>query len=402
MAKYTTEVRSICESMADYEESHGFNDVDSIITKAAPKIFGTNWPIFDENYRLTLETLILRHYYTREISEETVGLWRLRLNDKMNMIMPYYNQLYKSATLEFNPLYDVDVFETSTRKTDTTSENTGTSDETSNINRTVEETDKKTGDETYGKGGDITDGKKGKETTTDNQTTTNDLTQTLNVNDTTDTNSTDTTNERYAGTSTGETTGKTTVDRSLDDSQWHLYSDTPQGSVIGIANAEGSVGDNTYLTNAQHDTDVLKEDTTTNTQGTTSDTASGTDEITKIGTSKVTSKGTDTTTNTGTVEVNGDGNKEYNEDTTRNYNEQGNKQYNDNGTKNITDTTNGNKNINTSGNSTINGLEDYTNHVSGKRGNMTYSKMLTEFRDTFININKMVVDELSTLFFGLW
>lgn len=109
MSKYTTEVRFICESLVGYDESKGYDSVDNIVTKAAPIIFDFNFPIFDENYRLLLEKRILKHFYTREICEETVGLWKLRLEDRLNLIMPYYNKLYESALIEFNPLEDVDV-----------------------------------------------------------------------------------------------------------------------------------------------------------------------------------------------------------------------------------------------------------------------------------------------------
>lgn len=108
MSKYTTELRFICENAAGLIESLGEGAIDDIITKAAPKIFNFSFPIFDESYRLPLEKQILRHYYTREICEETVGLWKLRLQDRLNLIMPKYNQLYESAMLEFNPMYDVD------------------------------------------------------------------------------------------------------------------------------------------------------------------------------------------------------------------------------------------------------------------------------------------------------
>ena len=108
MSKYTTELRYICESLAGYDESQGFDEVDEILRKSAPLVFSFNYPIFDQAYRLPLEMKILRHFYTREISEETYGLWKLRLQAKMNEIMPYYNQLYRTETLEFNPLYDVD------------------------------------------------------------------------------------------------------------------------------------------------------------------------------------------------------------------------------------------------------------------------------------------------------
>ena len=58
---------------------------------------------------MPLEIKILMHFYTREIGEETFGLWQLRLCDRLNVIMPYYNQLYKSELIKFNPMYDVDL-----------------------------------------------------------------------------------------------------------------------------------------------------------------------------------------------------------------------------------------------------------------------------------------------------
>lgn len=114
MSKYTTEVRFICESSAGLVESGGYSKIDEIITLAIPKVFDFEFPIFDEAYRNVLCRKILKHYYTREIGAETVGLWKHWLNTKLNEIMPYYNKLYESELLEFNPLYDVDI--TRTRK----------------------------------------------------------------------------------------------------------------------------------------------------------------------------------------------------------------------------------------------------------------------------------------------
>ena len=109
MSKYTTEVRFICENSAGLSESEGADNVDSILDKCWNKVFNFDFPIFDENYRQILCRKILKHYYTREIAHETVGRWKLALNAKLNEIMPYYNQLYKSELLEFNPFYDVDL-----------------------------------------------------------------------------------------------------------------------------------------------------------------------------------------------------------------------------------------------------------------------------------------------------
>lgn len=203
LSNYTTEVRFICETLAGYDESQGFGKVDEIIKSAMPKIFDFDFPIFDVDYKETLCCKILRHYYTREICEETVGLWKLRLETKMNEIMPYYNQLYSSEKLKFDPLID----------TDTTTE--------------------------------------------------------------------------HHGTNSGESVHR------------NMYSDTPQGSLTGVE-------DGSYLTNASKDT----------------------------------SEGS--------------------------------------------------------------GKDDYTTKFSGKTSGTSYSKMLEEYRKTFLNIDMMVIDDLKSLFFGLW
>lgn len=109
MSKYTTEVRFLCESLTGHDESEDYSSIDEIIEDALPIIFSFEFPIFDEQYRSVLETKILRHYYTREIGCETYGLWKLRLQTKLNEIMPYYNKLYESELLKYNPLYDVDM-----------------------------------------------------------------------------------------------------------------------------------------------------------------------------------------------------------------------------------------------------------------------------------------------------
>ena len=109
MAKYTTELRTICESLGGYVEGQDYSNVNEVIEKARPLIFDFDYPIFDETYRPVLENKILKRYYTREISGESFGIWKLWLNTRLNEIMPYYNKLYLSELIEFNPMYDVDL-----------------------------------------------------------------------------------------------------------------------------------------------------------------------------------------------------------------------------------------------------------------------------------------------------
>lgn len=114
LSTYTTELRYICESLAGLDESVGYSDTDDVITAAAPLIFDFTYPIFEDDYKLGLEKKIIEHYYTREIGEETVGLWKMRLRAKMREIMPYYNQLYISALQTFDPFNDTDITTTHT------------------------------------------------------------------------------------------------------------------------------------------------------------------------------------------------------------------------------------------------------------------------------------------------
>ena len=136
MSKYTTEVRFICEVNSGLDESVGYSKIEDVITGAIPKIFDFDFPIFDESYRGVLERKILKHFYTREICEETVGLWKLRLNTRLNEIMPYYNKLYKSELLEFNPLYTDNLTRTRTTKLNSKREtgNNGEVDTANNSN----------------------------------------------------------------------------------------------------------------------------------------------------------------------------------------------------------------------------------------------------------------------------
>lgn len=235
MSKYTTEVRYICEHFSGLTESVGYNDVEQVIKNCLPKVFDFNFPIFDESYRSVLETKILRHYYTREIGLETVGLWKLKLSTKLNEIMPYYNKLYKSELIEFNPLYDVDL--TRERKI----EGKGTKDTENGENRS---------------------GSNNTETTQNNDST---------VEETDGDN----------GTTTGTANG--TQNQNTNGNGTNMYSDTPQGAITDLQAGR-------YLTNATIDSATntfagASSDTTTqtteNTKNSTVDTSGSVDGTTE-------------------------------------------------------------------------------------------------------------------------
>lgn len=291
MSKYTTEVRFICETAAGYTESVGYDLVEQTIQKAIPKVFNFDFPMFDESYRNVLCTKILKHYYTREICEETVGLWKLRLNTRLNEIMPYYNQLYKSELLEFNPFYDVDI----------TTKNDGNKTENTSVSENDTEDKSGSGDSSR--------------ESNDNSTTKNTATN--------------------AFTNNSTTTNK--------DTQKDLYSDTPQGSLKNVENE-------TYLTNARKIANDKSE----------------------VGTNTGSGNGTDNTEYKDTFSE--ENSNSYSENTSRSKN----------GSTNLTST------------------DAYIQTVKGKNGGASYSKLLDEFRKTFINIDVQIIDNLNDLFFGLW
>ena len=219
MSLYTTEVRYICEEAAGLEESVGEKSVNEILDEVWDKVVPQKWPIFDENYRAVLTKKILKHYYTREIAFETVGLWKLKIETKLDEIMPYYNELYMTKMLKFDPFRDVDYYREHAGKDSGSHDDTGTRGNTN----------------------------------------------------------------------------------------WNVYSDTPQGALTNVANE-------TYLTDAR----------------------------------KITDNGS------------------------------------------------------TSNSGTYNNTDEYLDHVYGKMNTKSYMALLKELRDTIINIDMMIINDLKDLFFMLW
>ena len=340
MSKYTTEVRYLCEVEYGATTSKGFSLIDDIITTAAPKIFNFDFPIFDENYRLLLEKKILMHYYTREICEETVGLWKLRLQDKLNLIMPYYNQLYSSELLEFNPFYDTD-YTRDGNKSDEGQRTNNESESRQSYEEGVDEIKQNTVAESN------TVNSSNSFTNTEN-TSANENVSSSNTLDNS-TNSKNTNEESSNSTTSNSTAGK--VDK---------YSDTPQGSIQNID---------------------LTNDAYSATSDTTSSGVSNSESSTQASTSE---------------------NETFTGNTNNSSNSSGNNISSVDDNKTLNSTKNNSTDTAKYKTGTVSNSEEYFERVVGKRGTISNSKLLKEFRETFLNIDKMVIEELNDLFFGLW
>lgn len=392
MSKYTTEVRFICEHSAGLAESVGYNSVDSVLDASREKVFDFDYPIFDEAYRTTLEKKILKHYYTREICCETVGLWKLFLNRKMNEIMPYYNQLYKSALIEFNPLYDVDLTTTHQRVNNGENESNRAINETGKYNENSSEATLESAKGNYSEctGGAESETSNG--TFKENDTYGENKSKTNNI-------ITDETTNKSDNTATNQTSSESNHSETSNESankndHWEYFSDTPEGGINGLAGLN-------YLTNATHVTD----DGTGTTSGSETDGSKDTTtEILANGetvgerNSNTTENGVDTTSSD-RVKSSED-NKILSKDTLSSTSGDTDKLTNRDNSKSTS--SDNSKDINESNNETIKNIEDYMEHVVGKRGSMSYSKMLEEFRKTFLNIDMLVINDLRDLFLNLW
>lgn len=255
MAMYTIELRTVIASLLNLNEQESYDKMESLCAQAAPLIFKFDYPIFDTNYKSALEQKILRQFYLREIAVTPFGRWNIMLNNKLNEIMPYYNQLYESQLLKLDPFNNVNYKRSYDRN------NNGATDTTSRSNET------------------------------------------------------------------GTTTIDTSTNGTSSDTGKNIYkhSDTPQGTV---ANLEAG----TYMTDANI-TDANNTVTTDN----------------KANTVDSTNRDTDVTANV-----------------------------------------------------TINNLEKYSEQIVGKNNAESYSILLKEFRETFLNIDQMILEELESLFFSMY
>lgn len=261
MSKYTTELRYILEDLAGLDQSEGYNSINTVINNSRAKLFDFDYPIFDTAYKPVLETKILKHFYTREIGAETLGLFKLYLDSKMNEIMPYYNQLYNSQLLEFDPFIDTAYKVNQDKKDSGVTNDVGNNKSVTEDHGTVNTT--------------------GAKTTQDTETKTDTFTDTKN---TSETNSSE-------ADSTGSSTA--TVTGTKTGSSTDLYSDTPQGAITGL-----EAGD--HLTNAR----LISNTETENTRTETTASTHGEDTATKTGSETLNHTGSENGTLNGNEQTN--------------------------------------------------------------------------------------------------
>jgi hypothetical protein len=129
MATFTMRLKDVIELEGGDLDELGSTEVAAICGLA-------DYPLTDSAKRAELNTKIVRHYFNQEIGRETIEMWRMAMSVKMAEIMPYYDELYKSLDIEFDPISTVDITTTTEGTTNQTNQNTGTSHtENENVNK---------------------------------------------------------------------------------------------------------------------------------------------------------------------------------------------------------------------------------------------------------------------------
>lgn len=422
MSQYTTQLRYILENPMWTDERLGLG----------------NYPIFDESYRANLNQKIKDFYYFEEIAYETPARFCFKLRQKMNLIMPYYNKLYQSELLKIEPFLNISteneliekvvsaLKELSNKKTDITK----------NITSTSEKSDK----------GEITDienvtNNDTSEVTSKNELSVNSNSETISNNSVEENGDTVTTyNSKTVDTRDLSVVDKNTIEKNNsntgensksydnyseqvtsntsennNDTQKEVTSDTPNGLLdnfnmnsfkyadsakINSVDNKKKIEENSdkSITGKIIDSNTVVSSETSTTNNTNTD--SGTITTDKSGHDDVSIKNhiTNSTSKEEKSEVNSSI-TDFNENVNENFT--GKKEITSNSLNNI----NSNDKIDEINNlidEILRSLDNNTdkNSINKQKGftGVTMSKMLIEFRESFINIDMMIIEELKDLF----
>lgn len=236
MAQATVELRTLIESLS-------FN------------LFDFSYSFDDKNFKSDLEKSVTDFFYDYEIGFETPDMFKRKFQARWNRNIAYYNELYNTTVLDYNPLQNLSITEvldnlvkTDTAQTSTisdTTQGTTTNEGTQNTDQTVTNntTSTTTGDNKSSDypqqpiaGGDYL---QGEQTTNSTQANTGDVTTSHDVTDnhTINSNGSSSTN----GTLNNDGTVQTNSTKTLDGLQGTTYQALIQSKRDLIINIKNQV-----------------------------------------------------------------------------------------------------------------------------------------------------------------
>lgn len=357
MSSYTMQLRTLIEQPTQYETGLSAREKIEI---GRTQLFDFDYPIFDVAYKKTFETNFIRKFYMREIGFETDGLFKFQLETWLLINMPYFNKMFESELIEFDPL----------------------------VNSSVDVTHNKIGNKIQN---DVVDGTKnsiGNETknSIENQTSTatgqsdslgSEISNVVENQTSSTTGQSDSTGS--SDTVASETTSDTSTGSKTEDNfERDLKTNNPDTRLAITTNdGEGVIE---YASSIEEETVNNSESTTNNSDGNrnttsgtdTTDSATTSSSLTadSTGDSSVNRTDANTTSSSGTIDSTGD--------TTLD--------------RTVNDTTKDTLSSN------INDVEDFIQHRAGKIGIQTYSEMVMKYRTSFLRIENEIHNEMQELF----
>lgn len=123
MAKYTMELREVCNYVGREEVESWFKDynLSDYLTDDEIEVINTRGTWSKDK----LARKIVDNYFMREIGLETIGLFQHQVKVKMNNIMESKLPLIYSSAIKYDPLVNVDVTTTVSRQVDDSSNANG-------------------------------------------------------------------------------------------------------------------------------------------------------------------------------------------------------------------------------------------------------------------------------------
>lgn len=357
MSTYTMQLREYIEQVTQDESNLSHTER---IQKAREKLFDFKYPIFDESYKNVFETHFIRNFYMREIGFETEGLFKFQLETWLMINMPYFNKLFESELIKYDPLINSEMNVTHNKKNDKTQNDVKDRTQNDVKDRVQNDWSDKSQNDRIDK----------------NQNSTINNTSSLTSDQTSQTvGSSDGTSKDTIDSTKDKTTNATQVD---DNFNRDLQSNNPD-SRLNITTKDGE-GVITYASEIKEHNENNKKttdskgketDKTTNTSTSSTDTVTDTDSLTH---------------NTGKDDTFTNANE--NETLVSKTDEILNSEIDETLQSKVDETLS----------SKINDVEDFIQHRVGKIGVQSYPKLIQEYRESFLRIERQIFDEMNELF----
>lgn len=343
---YTMDLRTIIEQASQY--THGLT-ISERIEIGRIKLFNFSYPIFDETYKKVFETNFIRNFYMREIGYETEGLFKFYLETWLNVNMPYFNKLFESELLDYDPFVSYEL---------TTEHN--------RVNEKLENTTKDT---------EMNEDRNKEQTSSNIATNTKSLNESQSIDNEKTIDSLITANQNKSSTLTNSSNQTTDGETSGTNNSFkrNIESNNPDTRLAITPNEDGS-GVIEYASR-------INEDKLNNVETLTNDVIVNTTEDSNINDELVeTNDNLTTETSSSTMEI-----------ISTNIEDSSNSVEASETDKNITS-------LSDTSALTGNEVEDYRETRRGTIGVKTIQQMLIEYRETFLRIENDIFKEMNQLF----